>query len=138
MSLDNYKYQILDEMFNFYCNTNNIDYILKMLENYPNRYHAIIDGNNVLNSEIIINGDLDYDINPYILSNKFNMFITNEIIRGHCKKCNEKYISLVRLNCNDSHYLCLKCLKQLVSLVGLCMFCYEEISLMHCTINIDI
>lgn len=137
MSIDIYKYKILDELFYFYCDTNKIDYIIKMLDYYPNRYHVILDGNFVLNAEIIKNGDLTHDVDPYVLSKKFKMFLTDENLIGNCKKCSKKYISLVRLNCDTNHYLCLKCLKDLVTYDGLCMFCFEEISLMHCTININ-
>ncbi len=130
------KIQILDELFNYYCYNNKIDYVLRTIEVYPNRYHAIIDDYIVIHYEIIKEGDLTHTIDPYLFSKRFKLFLSDYHIIGICKGCNINNISLVRLNCNHEHYLCLKCLKQLITIDGLCLFCKEEIILMYCTMYI--
>jgi hypothetical protein len=135
MSLNSYKYEILDELFNHYCFNKKIDYILIMLENYPNRYYAILDGKIVLNHEIIAEGDLSSEINPYLFSKRFNLLLTHEDLTGTCCKCYMN-TSLVRLNCDIDHYLCLKCLKLALTLTGLCFVCNDELILHNCIINI--
>ncbi len=133
---DNYKYQIFDELFNYYCDTNKVDYLLKMLECYPNRYHVIMDGELILNAEIIKNGDLSHKINPNAFSDRFKLFLVHEKMKGKCLNC-LNYVSLIRLNCNPKHYLCLDCLKNNVTFTGLCIYCNEEISLMDCSMYIN-